>query len=232
MSSSESIRYASADDVLYAIDKDPARVDDWLTTRAKERAAAATQKWITQTGRAFHPVRIGNPDKPQSWEIHDAHDVESFTPVTVGLDNHRIMPIDATEGDTIEVRTGRDSWEDITTEEGDEWVLNYRTNRLVLYHRRFHVSPYDDPRQRVVRLTYRYGPLGEDTETYTGVISSVPADVRDAVAAKAAMRLALNDETSVGIPDDGQLTDRSTKRSALKEEWNDAVSDYSGFSTL
>lgn len=228
------VKYASADDILHALGKDPETVQSDLRTQAEKRAAAATQSWINRTGRPFHPVRVGNPDESRSWETHSAHDVFSFKPVELRLDEGPVMPIDPDEGDAIEVRTGRNDWEDITDQEGDEWALEYRTKRLTLYRRRYHRRiPFDNPSDRFVRLTYRYGPLGEDVEIDgDDVVTSVPADVSTAVAAKAAMRLVLNDETKTSISDDGQLTSRSSKRSALKETWESAAANYSGFSTL
>jgi len=231
--SQNSVRYASADDVLLALDKDPDEVNEQLRNRAQQRAEAATEKWINRTGRPFHPVQIGNPDEPRTWEIHDSQDAETWDPVRVMLDNRRILPLDPDEGDSLEVRTGRDDWDDITDGEGQEWVLDYRDRRLLLYRRRLNLVPFDDPNTRFVRICYRYGPLGEDVEiTADDVVESVPADVTGAVAAKAAMRLVLDDELKRSMSDDGQLTDRSTKRSAFKEKWESTTAEYTGFSSL
>jgi len=235
MATSQSdVQYASTDEVLLALDKDPDTVRSDLRSRAEKRAKAATQKWIKRTGHPFHDVRVGNPDEPRSWEIHNGQDVSSLRPVDLQLDNGPVMPIDPEKGDAIEVRTGRDTWEDITGQEGDEWALDYRTRRLTLYRRRFHRRvPFDDPRDRFVRLTYRHGPLGEDiTIDENDVVTTVPPDVAEAVAAKAAMNLVLGDDNVTSIPDDGQLAGRSTIRSALKETWESAAADYTGFSTL
>lgn len=231
--SDDEIRYASADDILLALDKDPDGVGDQLTTRAKTRAAAATRKWINQTGRPFHPVRIGNADEPRSWEAHDSRDVLNHRPVTVRLDQNRILPVDPEEGDAIEVREGRDGWRDITSGEGKRWDLDYGPGQLTIYRRHVRRLSLDDPRKRFVRLTYRYGPLGETVEiSDDGLVESVPADVTEAIAAKAASRLALDDEVRREIADSGQLTDPETKRSAMLDTWGDTVAEYSGFSTF
>ncbi|RQG93734.1 hypothetical protein [Natrarchaeobius oligotrophus] len=233
MANSSDVRYASADDVLLALDKNPDSATDQLVERAEKRAAAATRTWINRTGRPFHPERVGDPDEPRSWEVHDVQDAESVQPVTVQLNNRRILPLDPEEGDELEVRTRRDTWRPITEDEGRKWTLNYRGRRLTIYRRRVKLTPFDDPNKRFMRITYRYGPLGEDVEIdEDGLVTSVPADVADAVAAKAASRLALDDELKRSRSNDGNLTDRSTKRSALTDEFEDTAAEYTGFSTI
>ena len=229
----DDVRYASVDRVLTtALDSDPATVPEWQRDRAKRRAAAATETWIRETGKAFHAVRVGDPNEPRTWPVFDVQDAVSWSPATVILDEQP-LPIDPVEGDAIEVRDGRDSWDPITSEEGDAWTLDYRRKRLRIHHRRFARKPWDDPNTRFCRLTYRYGPLDEPVSmTADGLVESVPDDVAEAVAAKAAMRLALDDDAATGVPDDGQMTSRGSKRSALKEEWEETVANYTGFSTL
>lgn len=233
MSTSQDVRYASADAVIRALDKDPNTVGDRLQTRAKTRAAAATQKWINRTGRPFHEHRIGNPDDPRTWEVYDVQDAVSWSPATVFLDNANPLPLDPNAGDAIEVRDGRDSWEDVTDEEGDAWTLDYRRRRLRIFERRFVNPPWDDPNTRFVRMTYRHGPLDDDvTITDDGLVESVPADVAEAVAAKAASMLALDDDAMSSGPDNGQLTNRQTKKQALNDAYEDTAAEYSGFSTM
>jgi hypothetical protein len=234
MSATDDIRYASTEKVIRtATDMDPAEADEILQTRAKARAKAATQKWINRTGQPFHPVRVGNIDDPRTWEVYDVEKAVSWWPAVVILDNDSPLPLDPSQGDTIEVREGRDTWEDITDEEGDSWVLDYQQRRLQIYHRNLAFGPYDDPDRRFVRLTYRHGPLGDDVQiTDDGLVESVPADVTEAVAAKAATKLALDDDARASIPDDGQLTARTTKRDALEAIWEDTTAEYSGFSTV
>jgi hypothetical protein len=229
----EPIRYASADDVLLALDEAPDTAEPYLINRATKRAAAATKKWINRTGRPFHPVRVGATDEPRSWEVHDVQHAISWHPATVTLDNARPLPLDPAEGDAIEIRNGRDSWEPVTDEEGDAWTLDYRRRRLRVFERRLGVHPYDDPNTSFVRLTYRYGPLGEEvTIDDSNVVTSVSSDVAQAVAAKAASMLALDDDALTSIPDEGQLSSRSRKREALNATYENTAAEYSGFSTL
>lgn len=227
----DSIRYASAEAVLRALDKDLNTVADDLTQRAKTRAEAATQKWINRTGRPFHEHRIGDPDEPRTWEVYDVQDAVSWSPATVFLDNGNPLPLDPDAGDAIEVRDGRDSWRDVTDEEGKSWTLDYRRRRLRVFERRLVNRPWDDPNTRFVRLTYRHGPLGEDVQvTDDGLVESVPEDVAQAVAAKAAAMLALNDDAHTDGPNNAQLADRPTKRQALEDAYEDTAAEYSGFS--
>ncbi|RDZ61365.1 hypothetical protein C5B90_19010 [Haloferax sp. Atlit-12N] len=228
----DDVRYASVEAVLTAAtDSDPSMAAQWERDRAKRRAVAATETWVRETGKAFHAVRVGDPNEPRTWPVFDVQDAVSWSPATIILDEQP-LPIDAVEGDAIEVRDGRDSWDDITAEEGDSWTLDYRRKRLRIHHRRFARKPWDDPNTRFCRLTYRYGPLDDTVSMTDGLVESVPEDVAEAVAAKAAMRLTLDDNSERGLPDDGQLTSRGSKRAALKEEWEDTVANYTGFSTL
>ena len=230
---SDPIRYAAAADVLLALDEDPEKAEQYLKDRATKRAAAATEKWINRTGRPFHSVRVGATDEPRSWEVHDVQHALSWHPATVLLDNGRPLPLDPAEGDTIEIRDGRDSWDDVTDEEGDAWAMDYRRRRLRVFERRLGVRPWDDPNTSFVRLTYRYGPLGEEVEiTDDNVVESVPPDVTQAVAAKAASMLALDDDALTSVPDNGQLSSRSGKREALEATYEDTAAEYSGFSTI
>ncbi|MFC5278645.1 hypothetical protein ACFPM1_07740 [Halorubrum rubrum] len=233
--SGDPIRYATANEVLLALDPDtdPETVPEHTRERAIKRAASATEKWINRTGRAFHPVRVGAVDEPRSWEVHDVQDASSWSPATVILDNARPMPLDPAEGDAIEIRTGRSQWDDVTDEEGDAWAMDYRRRRLRVFERRLAITPRDDPNTSFVRITYRYGPLGEDVQINAdNVVESTPPDVREAVAAKAASMLALSDDTKTGIPDDGQLASRSSRSEALKAAYEETAAEYSGFSTV
>lgn len=227
------VRYATTDAVLRALDLDPNTVQDSLKTRAKSRVESATQKWINRTNQPFHPKRVGDQSDPRTWEVYDVQDALSWHPATIILDNANPLPIDPAQGDTIEVRSGRDEWEDVTSEEGDAWTLDSRRRRLRIFERRFAHTPWDNPNTRFCRLTYRHGPLGLSVNvTAEGLVEGVPPDVAEAVAAKAATMLALDDDKKTSAPDSGQLTSRQVKEQALKETWKETTTSYSGFSTL
>ena len=232
MASPETVRYASAEDVLRKLDKDPDSVNEELRDRAKQRAEAATEEWIEETQRPFHKHRVGDPDEPRTWELYDGREIRRNRPIIIPLQARKVLPLESDEGDTLEVRVGRNKWRDITDQEGDRWDLDYRVGRLHLYRRLLRRVWFDDPNKRILRITYRFGPLGEDVEIEDEVVTTVPKNVVQAVAARAAMQLALTDENQRNVPDDGQLTDRSTKRSAYREEWDEITGRYSGFTTI
>lgn len=223
MTDSDYVRYASVQQLADALD---VRVDTVDEEMFKRRLAAATDTFVSRTGRAFHPVRIGIAAEPRTWEQHDAQNI-GRPPVTVDLKRSHVLPIDDTEGDTIEIRTGRDNYDDVTDQEGRQWSMDYERGRLTVHRLLINRAYWERPSQRYLRLTYRFGPLRTDTEVgEDGLVEGVPNDVSDAIAARAAERLALNDETSVALPDDGQLSSRGQKRDQLEREWEDAISRY------
>jgi hypothetical protein len=151
--------YCTPEDIARKLDQHPDRVDAETRERYETRARAASQRWDRETGSPAREVRVGAADRKATWETHDAPDGSGF-PLVISLNNGDIQPLDASAGDTIEVRTGRDSYEDVTAEEGDEWVIDNRRGQLKLYRflvRRLH---FEGPDERLVRLTYRHGALG------------------------------------------------------------------------
>jgi hypothetical protein len=107
--------------------------------------------------------RTGSPDAPRTYEYHSARRQRNRYPLRVELDNDDIAPIDPTV-DTIEVRTGRDSWDDITDAEGDEWVLLYESGELKIFEFLVDRIFWEAPDDRYLRATYRYGSLGGDRD--------------------------------------------------------------------
>jgi hypothetical protein len=247
-------------------------------------------------------IRVGAAGAVETWEYHDAEHISGHPPVHINLDHGDIVPIDSSAGDTIEIRTGRDSWDDVTDERGDSWTLDHERGQLKLYRFLINRLRFERQSERFVRLTYRHGGLGgdrnrgtstalaasadyddgsvsvasatrfptapflallgtpdeleyvrvtdvdRDTDDLTvsrGVRSTnalnhasgadvqyVPTDVREAVAAKAAELLALDDDAQLSIPDDGQLTDRTSRADRFRDEWEAACSQYSSVMTL
>lgn len=141
----------------------------------------ASKSFESATGRAVRKKRVGSDDV-KTWEYHDARRPNSF-PLRVNLEHDDIFPIDP-EIDTVEVRTGRNDWDDITQDEGDEWTLRYDSGEMNIYRlllRRHRRS------ERFLRINYRYGALGGSTgrggqTTLVGSISSTNTqlDVNDA----------------------------------------------------
>jgi hypothetical protein len=122
-------------------------------------------------------IRVGSQSRTETWEYHDVREARNGPPVRVDLDYGSILPIDSDAGDRIEIRKGRDSWDDVTDEEGDTWTLNYRSGELKAY--RFLISRafFEEPHERFLRLTYRHGGLGGDRNL--GAETALTADVTD-----------------------------------------------------
>ena len=223
---SEDIRYARVEDVAQALDR-PDGLAASVQERALRRLSAATDEFVRETKRAFHPVRRGDPDKPRTWESHDARNASRSPPVVINLNRSHVLPIDPAEGDTLAVRVGQDTFRDVTDREGDGWVLDYRRGQVKLFRHLVRRTWFERPDERFVRVTYRHGPLGMDTTvTDSGFVEGVPADVRQAVANRAAQQLVLNDEQQVGIPDDGQVTSREAKAEQFGQMWRQTLDRY------
>lgn len=103
-----------------------------------------------------------------------------YRPVTMQLDNERVLPFDPDAGDQIYVFRGLGdsvggNWEDITDQEGEIWqIVNYVDGELMIHPQLLHealLNDYDGlpgggSRLRNVRIqiTYRYGGLGGSRE--------------------------------------------------------------------
>jgi len=150
--------YCTPEDISRKLDRPPDRITDARRQRYETRAAAASQRWDEQTGTPMRSVRVGAPGAPETYAVHDAPGRRS--PLVISLDNDNIQPIDSSTGDTIELRTSRDSYEDITDSVGDEWVIDYRRGQLKLFRFLVGRAFFEAPDERFVRLTYRHGALG------------------------------------------------------------------------
>lgn len=215
--------YATTDRVLKKIDKRVELVDAKEAQTVNRRVLSATEKWVNQTGRPFHARRVGSPDDPRTWEYHDARNITTSPPVVVQLDNRNVVPVDP-DKDTLEIRVGRSTWEDITDEEGDTWVADYARGQLKLFRYLLRRVPFERSEERFLRATYRYGnadPLGED-----GVPTAVPEDVREAVASEAAAQLNYRDKTTQAVPDDGQVAQREARAEQYRAEFDRVAKRY------
>lgn len=293
--------YCTAEDVARKLDQTINSLRSDQRERYQTRAESASQQWDQTTNAPMRRVRVGAAEAPATWEYHDARHLRGHPPVHVSLDHGDIVPIDATKGDTIEIRTGRDSWDDVTDERGDSWTLDNERGQLKLYRFLINRLRFESQAERFVRLTYRHGGLGGDRDrgTETSLAASVtdsdttlsvdnaarfpeppflvslgqttaeyarvtaidrgaddltvtrgvqstsatafdadapvlyaPSDVREAVAARAAENIALNDDIATSLPDDGQLTSVESKADRLKSEWESACAQYADVMTL
>jgi len=139
--------------------------DTYIGNEDREQVRAhideASKMFESATGRAVRKKRVGSDD-PKTWEYHDARRPNSF-PLRVNLEHDDIVPVDP-EIDTVEVRTGRNDWDDITQDEGDEWNLRYDSGEMNIYRlllRR--ISFHERRSERFLRINYRYGALGGST---------------------------------------------------------------------
>jgi len=128
----------------------------------RARIDAVSDEFDENTGVAMREVRIGSPGAPRTYEYYDAKRQRNRYPLEIDLDHEDIVPIDPNAGDTLEVRKGRDSWDDITAEEGDEWFLNYDDGELKIFDILVDRIYFEAPDERYLRATYRHGALGGD----------------------------------------------------------------------
>lgn len=293
--------YCTAEDIVRKLDHAPDHLNPDFRTRYETRARAASQRWDRETGSPARQIRVGAADRPETWETHDAPDRSDF-PLVISLNNGDVQPIEASAGDAIEIRTGRDTFEDVTGEEGDEWIIDNRRGQLKLFRFLVQRLYFESPDERLVRLTYRHGALGgsrdegavttltssvtdsdttlptndpsafpatpfvaalgvsadyeyvrvTDIDTGTGdvavvrgvdftdkasrpdgaTLQYVPPSIREAVAARAAVPLVLDDDAVTTAPDNGQFAKRNERAEELRAEYRDAARSNSDVLTL
>jgi hypothetical protein len=128
--------------------------------RVRAKIQAVSQRWDARTGTPMRTIRVGSPATPRTYSRHDA--AGDSPPQLVRLEYGHIVPLDSGTDDVLEVRTGRDNWNDVTDERGDAWTLDNETGELRLYRRLIRRIRSEDPAERFVRLSYRAGGLGGD----------------------------------------------------------------------
>jgi hypothetical protein len=289
--------YCTVGDVARKLGVDLQHRNQSFTDRITAKVQAVSDRWDQTTGTPMRQIRVGSPGAPATYEQHDARGLDRTPPVRVSLAYSSIVPLDASEGDIIEVRVGRDEWEDITAEEGDEWILDEGRGELTLYRYLIRRTYFERPSERFVRLSYRTGGLGgsrnrggqtaldgdiaagdmtldvqnasrlpdagvfltigtTNSREYVRVtavnyqantvtvtrgerstsdqshsdgdpVLYVPASVREAVAAKAAVELVKDEDTELSVPDDGQVTSRKVKADQWEADWEAAAAKHS-----
>lgn len=291
-----SLPYATPEAIQRKLDKPLSNLGTDERQRYRSRAEMASQQWDKTTGNPMRSVREGAVDEPVTWEYHNAQN-PGYEPVVISLDHGNIQPIDSTAGDRIEVRTGRDSWDDVTDKAGDEFVVLHDRGQLKLFRFILNRAFFEPRDERFVRLTYRYGGLGgardrgfetstdgsvakgdttisvasagrfpdapfiadlgaagshervrvtdvdrgaddltvergvrgttDDAHSDGDTVQYSPDDVREAVAARAAELLTLDDDARPSLPDDGQTTSRSSRADRFQTEWETTAAKYS-----
>lgn len=137
--------------------------DDEELVRA--RIEGVEDQFEDLTRNAFREQRVGNPGEPRTWEYHEADFRRYQHGVKVWLEHRNALPFDPTAGDTLEIRTGRDRWKDITDQEGELFEANYREGWVRIFSvYRYAGSWRSAALDRNVRMTYRHGSLGGDRD--------------------------------------------------------------------
>jgi hypothetical protein len=126
----------------------------------EERLRAAIEEFAAEFERRARPFREVRVGAGRNY-VYKSATGKGF-PIHVYLDQLDVVPFDASAGDTIERRTGIDTWTDITNEEGSSWVADYRKGKLTLFEipGRGHLPVLRRFRDRFIRLSYRHGAPG------------------------------------------------------------------------
>lgn len=153
------------------------------------------QHTFEREGRPFREVRVGGGPGTYVYKGLPGRDF----PYHIHLDHFDIVPFDPAAGDVIERRSGRDSWIDITNDEGSDWVADYRLGKLTLYALpgRGHLPMLRQYRDRFIRLSYRHGAPGGDTQSggQTTLGESLSGDQTGSVSVADASRLPMGGGT-------------------------------------
>jgi len=150
------------------------------------RLEGVESKWDREA-TPMRPVRVGGGDAPK----YKSAKGKGF-PVHVYLDHQNVLPFDPAQGDRIERRTGRESWVDITNEEGSSWVADYDMGKLTVYE----LPGYGNMpvlrnfRERFLRVSYRLGTGGDyDSAGQTTLTETLAAGDTSTVGVDDASRL-------------------------------------------
>lgn len=207
--------YCSTDDVARHLRKDsfPTQAAADPNEIYEAQVVKFIEKWTTRIDR-----RTG-----QSWRVNtvaqETHDHERLyywlSGHPIRLMKRNIQPLNAQQGDKIEVWTGN-KWEEWLSDDlynagrdGDYW-LDAPVGILYIYERAI-LRPHPK-----FRITYRYG------------YDSVPADIRDAVAARAAADIIHSDIYGTTVPGNNQSSNSDPQKMAqeFKEQFQTVARDY------
>lgn len=138
--------------------------DRYLGSHDLEKVVARIEEvegeFESETRNPQRMDRRGVSGSPSTYEQQDASLWRNQGGVKIWLDNTDVVPLDPGEGDVLELRTGRDSWRDITALEGDRWEMHHRDGWLRVFSRYKRHIWREVARDRIVRTTYRYNGLG------------------------------------------------------------------------
>jgi len=140
--------------------KDDGLIGNSDLEQVRARIQGVESEFDSMTGAPMREVRVGTPNHPQTWEYQEAEMYRTEYGAKVWLDNGKLLPIRSAEGDTIELRTGKDTWDDITSEEGDRWEADYEKGWIRIFARYRRTVRRKQLRDKFLRVTYRHGARG------------------------------------------------------------------------
>ncbi|UIO98894.1 hypothetical protein Hbl1158_10145 [Halobaculum sp. CBA1158] len=169
--------------------------DDYIgysdLAQIQARIDAVSSDFDDKTGRALRELRVGSPGMPATYEYQDARNAgRGSRPIRVSLDHDNIIPLDPSTGDVFEVRTGKDSWRDITPYAGSKYSLNHRDGAVKIWQWLRQLIWWGAPDDRYLRTSYRYGALGGDrSEGGQTTLASSATDSTTTLSVETAGRL-------------------------------------------
>jgi len=174
---------AGTPDVQTAIDNSEllGTQDDRETITA--RLEAVESSWDREA-TPMRAVQIGSADAPRYFDAKG-----SPWPVKIYLNHMNIAPIDANAGDFIQTRTARDTYTDITADEGTAWTADYEQGVITIYRLpgAGQLPAFHRIRDKFVKVNYRLAAGGDLfnagettvteslTDTQTGTVSVADA---------------------------------------------------------
>lgn len=144
----------------------------------------AESRWDREA-TPMKPTPVGSDAVP---EFYDAKGKP--WPIRLYLDHANVHPIDSADGDFVQIRTGRDEYEDITGQEGSAWTADYDRGIVTVYRApgAGQLPAFHRVRDKFLKISYRLSAggdfsragqttLGEDvTDTQTGTVDVANAE--------------------------------------------------------
>lgn len=198
----------------------------------RARIDSICSSYENQTGRVFRRRRIGAKGNTATYEHQNVQGEQGFPPMRASLRYDQVLPFDSNEDDVLEVRTGKNDWDDITDEAGDEFVLNHRDGTLELYRWLIDLIYWDARDQRYLRTSYRCGALGGNPDlggetTLDGSItdSDTSINVVDATGLPARGVLLLGNGEYARLTNTDRSTDTLTVERGIRSSSAEAHDD-------
>jgi hypothetical protein len=175
------LRYATPEDVARRYDPNitgsEIDTDDFLGTEDDRETITARLEGIeSQWDREATPMRavsVGSEDAPKYFDAKG-----SPWPVRIYLSHQNVQPLDSNRSDFIKTRTGRDSYTDITHQQGSAWTADWDAGIISVYKLpgAGQLPAFRRIREKFVKLSYHIAAggdvfsagettLGEDIDT-------------------------------------------------------------------